>query len=242
MKRKSFGVILSLACSLVLFSGCQKAAENVDPAPPASPTAETVDTAAIEAALIKIENDYPRVIKEKDIEAIKRVEADDGIFVQPDGSVGDKATDVKDMERGALSVDSWEVKDLKVTVLNKDAAVASGRSVVKNGKYKIPGGKAALDISGEYRFVDTFVRRDGEWKLIASATTPIREPGAAASPSPSTSPSPKASPVVAASPAGSPSPSIKIPPPVMTASPAVKLPIRKLPPATKVPPVAKPTP
>jgi hypothetical protein len=228
MKQKGFLSGLLLAFSLVLFSACQKAAEDTNRAAAApSPTTETIDTAAIETELLRIENDWPRAIKEKDVEAVKRVEADDGVFIYPDGTIGDKATDVHDIERGALSADSWEVTDLKVNVLSKDAAVVSGRSVVKNGKYKTPEGKS-IDISGQYRFIDTFARRNGEWKLVAGASTPIRETG------PTASPTVKASPVAAASPAMKASPA-------MTASPATKPP-QKLPSATKVPPVVKATP
>lgn len=232
MKGKGLWAILSLAFSLVLLNGCQKAAQDTNSAGPAANTnaaAETIDTAAIEAELMRIERDWPRVIKERDVAAIKRLEADDGVFVYPDGSVGDKTTDVKDMESGALSADSWEIMDLKVTVLNKDAAVVSGRSVVKKGKYKLPDGKS-IDISGQYRFIDTFARRSGEWKLVAGAATPIREPAAAASPSPAS----KASPAATASPATTASP---VRTPAMTASPVVKPPLKKPP----LPPV-KPTP
>jgi hypothetical protein len=134
------------------------------------------------------------------------------------------------MESGALSADSWEIMDLKVTVLNRDAAVVSGRRVVKNGKYKMPDGKA-IDISGQYRFIDTFARRNGEWKLVAGAATPIREAAAAASPAPAA----KASPAVAASSAATASP-VRTPP-EMTASPVLRPPLKKLP----LPPV-EPTP
>lgn len=232
MKGRGLWVILSLVFSLLLLNGCQKAAPDANSAGSAANTnvaAETIDTAAIEAELLRIERDWPRVLKEKDVEAVKRVEADDGIFVYPDGSVGDKTTDVKDMESGALSADAWEIMDLKVTVLNKDAAVVSGRSVVKNGKYKMPDGKS-IDISGQFRFIDTFARRNGEWKLVAGAATPIREPAAAAAPSPAS----KASPTVAASSAATASP---VRSPAMTASPVVRPPVKKLP----LPPV-KPTP
>lgn len=234
MKQKGFLGVLPVAFSLVLFSGCQKAAEETNRAAAApSPTTETIDTATIETELLRIENDWPRAIKEKDFEAVKRVEADDGVFVYPDGTIGGKATDVQDMERGALSADSWEVTDLKVNVLNKDAAVVSGRSVVKNGKYKTPEGKS-IDISGQYRFIDTFARRNGEWKLVAGASTPIREPGPTASPTVKASAAAAASPAMRASPAAAASPA-------MTASPATKAP-QKLPSATKVPPVVKATP
>lgn len=227
MKRNGFWLMLSLAFALALLSGCQKAAENANiMAPAASPTTETIDTAAIETELLRIENDWPRVVREKDVQAVKRIEADDAIFLYPDGTVGDKTTDVKDMETGALSADSWEISDLKVTVLGKDAAVVNGRSVVKNGKYKLPDGKS-IDISGQYRFIDTFARRNGEWKLVAGASTPIREPGATASPtakpSPAASPAMRPSPEMTASPATRPSPPIRIvPPPRVRVSPAVR--------------------
>jgi hypothetical protein len=226
MKRKGLWVVLSLAFSLVLLNACQKAAENVAPAP--SPTPETLDTAAIEAELLRIENDWPRIIKEKDAEAVKRIEADDAIFVYPDGSVGDKNTDIHDIGSGALTADSWEMLDLKVNVLNKDAAVVSGRHLVKNGRYKMPNG-ASNDISGNYRFVETFVRRDGAWKVVAGLTIKIEGQGATASPSPS--PAAKASPAVEAS------------SPAAGASPAASsTPRRPLPPVRILPASPKPTP
>ncbi len=219
MKRRGLAVVMSLAFSLVLLNACQKTAENVPPAP--SPTPETVDTAAIEAELLRIENDWPRIIKEKDAEAVKRIEADDAIFVYPDGSVGDKNTDVNDIGSGALTAESWEMLDLKVNVLGKDAAVVSGRHLVKNGKYKNPDG-TWTDVSGNYRFVETFVRRDGAWKIVAGLTTKIAASVAmaspAASPAAKTSPAAEAAPAAGASPAASstprrPLPPIRIPPP-----------------------------
>src|SRR2546430_5840119 len=94
----------------------------------------TPDKAAIEAEITKIENDWPRIVKEHDAAAVRRIEADDAVFVYPDGSLGDKTQDVKDMESGNLSADSWEVTDVKVNVLDNDSAVVSGRSVIKGGK------------------------------------------------------------------------------------------------------------
>jgi len=203
MKRKAFSVALSLMFSVVLLSSCQPAAKetNVAPAPNTNSGKETVDKAAIGAALLRIENDWPRVMKEKDAEAVRRVEADDAIFVYPDGGLGDKGQDVKDMETGALSADSIEMTDLKVNVLSGDAAVVSGRTIVKNGKYKTTDGKS-IDISGQYRFIDTFAKRNGEWKLVSGASVPVRQPPAA-----SASPAAKASPTTTASPAGKASPS-----------------------------------
>src|SRR2546430_9271788 len=162
----------------------------------------TPDKAAIEAEITRIENDWPRIIKERDVAALRRMEADDAVFVYPDGSTGGKDQDTKHIESGALSADSWEVSELTIKVLDKDSAIATVRSVVKGGQYKTPGGKTQ-DISGEYRSVDAFVRRNEQWQLIGSATVPVRGPSSVgmASPTPRASPSMKPSPTAKTSPA-----------------------------------------
>jgi ketosteroid isomerase-like protein len=208
MNRRSFYVSLLFALLALVMAACQPATQDTNRSAIATPSPETVDTAAIETELLRIENDWPRVMREKDGAAVRRVEADDVVIVYPDGSLGDKNQDIKDVESGALTAESIEMTDLKVRVLDKDAAVVTGRTIVKNGKYKMPSGQS-LDISGQYRFVDTFARRNGEWKLVAGAGVPVRQPPAA-SPSPSVSPaaSPRAtvSPAATRSPATRPSP------------------------------------
>jgi hypothetical protein len=214
MKRKGVLAVFCLGFSLMILSGCQPATETNRSAQEANTNSgkETVDTASIQAELMRIENDWPRVVKEKDVAAVQRVEADDAVFIYPDGSMGDRAQDVKDMETGALTAESWEIADLKVNVLDKDSAVVSGRSIVKNGKYKMPDGKV-IDISGQYRFIDTFARRNGEWKLVAGASVPVRQPAAAASPTTTASPAAaKTGPATAASPATHASPATKTSP------------------------------
>jgi len=205
MKRNALLMTLFPVVSLIVFglSGCQKPAApdtNRDATSAANTNSakETIDTGAIELELKRIENDFPRVLKEKDTDAVDRVEADDIVVVYPDGTVGNKAQDMSDIKSGNLSADSWEVTDMKVSVLDKDAAVVSGRSIIKGGKSKTPDGKT-IDISGEIRWIDTFARRNGQWKLVASISTPVVRPSAASA----------ASPMVKASPAGSASPAAK---------------------------------
>jgi len=182
MKRNALFMALLLVTALIVFgmSGCQKPAapdtnRGATSAANANSAKETIDTAAIELELKRIENDFPRVLKEKDTVAVDRVEADDIAVVYRDGTVGSKAQDISDIKSGNLSADSWEVTDMKVNVLNKDAAVVSGRSIIKGGKYKTPDGKT-IDASGEIRWIDTFARRNGEWKLVASISTPVPKP------------------------------------------------------------------
>ena len=216
MKRFLSVITLSLGAALFAFAqfGCAGPQPTTSTNTNMAIPAPTPDKAAIETELKKIENDWPRIMKEHDSSAVKRMEADDAVFIYPDGSIGDKAQDVKDMESGALSADSWEIADLKVNVLDSDSAVVSGRSIVKGGKYKMPDGKTQ-DVSGEYRWIDTFARRNGQWQVVSGAATPVMKgPAGKPTPSPSPSPSPsmKASPAVKASPATKPSPAIKAAP------------------------------
>jgi len=174
----------------------------------------TPDKAAIEAEITRIENDWPRIVKEHDAAAVRRFEADDAVFVYPDGSLGGKDQDIKDIGSGALSADSWEVSEVAIKVLDKDSAIATVRSVVKGGKYKTPDGKTN-DMSGEYRSVDTFVRRNEQWQLISYAMVQVRGPSSAAM----SSPTPKASPSMKPSPTAKTSPAMKTmspPPPTKT--------------------------
>jgi hypothetical protein len=214
MKRNGIRSAVSFAFSLLLLSGCQSATVGTNGPTPNAKTAEseTVDVVAIETELLRIENDWPRIMKERDGAAARRVEADDVIIVYPDGSTGNREEDSKGIEAGTMSADLLEMADLKVKVLNKDAAVVTGRSILTNGKLTMPDGKT-IDISGQYRFVDTFARRNGAWKLEAGIATPIKVPP--------TSPTPLAVPPVKTSPATSGSPAANVAP-VMKASPPMK--------------------
>lgn len=188
---------------VVGLGGCQPAAEtnpNLAAASPA-PTKETVDPAAIEAEIIKLEREWADAIKSHNAEPIKRILAEDISLVYPDGTKATKADEVRAAETGAITADTFEMIDPKVTVIDADSAFISGRSVVKNGKYNAPNQKKPIDISGEYRFLDVYAKRDGKWVAIASQATRIDQAvlaAAAASPSPSASPS--SSPAAATSP------------------------------------------
>src|SRR5688500_1204580 len=209
MKRKAVFAALFL-CPLILVAGCQPAGVETNRSAVATPTAEVVNTAAIETELLRIENDWPRVIREKDTAAAGRVMADDVVLIYPDGNVGGKGTDLKAIGAGAVAAESIERADLKVHGADNDSAHGTARTVRTQAQYD-PTDGPATNISGHYRFVDTFAKRTGEWKPVAGASVPARQPPAGSpSPAPATSPaaSPatKPSPAATRSPAASPSP------------------------------------
>ena len=129
--RKHFAITLFsllIATVAVGYFGCanpQNSNSNANAV--AAPSAEpTPDKAAIEAELTRIENDWPRILKERDAATVGKVEADDILLVYPDGSAGSKEQDMKDVEAGALTADSWDLSDITVNVLNNDSAVVRG--------------------------------------------------------------------------------------------------------------------
>jgi len=185
----SFAIIVFLALTQ---SGCSSASDKNRALPTATPTntnsaKDVVDKAAIEKQLMEIENDCTRILKTHDVEAMRRAYADDVVLIYPDGSLGSKETELQDLQAGMLTFDSWDFVDTKVQVLSADAAVVTGHSVLKNGKQKSADGKT-VDLSGDYRFTDVFVKRNNRWQLVTSQATTITSPQTLPSPTAMVSP------------------------------------------------------
>lgn len=205
MNRSALALLVGLVVAVL--SGCQPAADTNRnlAAASATPAKETFDPAAIEAELIRIEREWANAGKTHNAEPVKGFLADNAVMIYPDGTTATKADEIRTIESGAITVDSFEMLDPKVTVIDADAAFISGRSVIKNGKYAVPGQKKPIDISGEYRFLDVYGKRDGKWQVLASQTVKVdpaavAAAAAAASPAASVSPKPAVSPTAKTTP------------------------------------------
>lgn len=201
MKRTLPIAILVTACGIAVLTitACQPAGPSANPTSTANTNAQKeqpLDTAAIEKELLQLEREWASSAVTRNVDAVRRIEADDITVTYPDGTTGTKADDLRDVESGALSAEAWDLADLKVRVLDADTAVVTGRGIIKNGKYKGPDGRTQV-LKPEYRFTDVFERRNGRWQAIASQATtivnPTPPPAAQASPSPRSSPSPTSS-------------------------------------------------
>ena len=173
MKRR---VLALFATTVVLvMAGCKPAVDTNRNAAlaTASPQKETVDKAAIETEVMKLEREWADANKSHNADAVRRLVADDAVIVYPDGTLATKAEEVSTIESGTITADAFEMVDPKVTVVNADSAFITGRSVIRNGKYKDAKTKQTIDISGEYRFLDVYSRRDGKWQAVASQATKI---------------------------------------------------------------------
>ena len=121
-----------------------------------------------EQALMQIEQEMLDALLKGDTSAGERHMADAFVFTAPDGTVQDKARFIADVKSGDLKIESSTNEDMKVHV-HGDAAVVTYRSTDK-GSYK------GNDLSGQYRWTDVFVKRNGRWQLVAGQGTRIMQP------------------------------------------------------------------
>jgi ketosteroid isomerase-like protein len=129
----------------------------------ASAAPQTSDRASIERTLIQIEQDWMRASVAGDVEFYRRTLSNEFVHTA-DGLVADKIRYIEEaMASGALVMGSGVSDDIKVVVLGPDAAVVTGHDVYTNAR-----DSRGEDVSGEYRWTDTFARRNGQWVCVAS--------------------------------------------------------------------------
>ncbi len=180
MKRNVLSTALVLVGLVLVLAqaGCQKAAAPTnlaDRGAAAAPTPEKFDPAAIQAELIKTDRQWAEGVKTGDADMVRRVIADDIVITNADGSTSTKADEIQTIQSGAITMEAYEILDPKVTVVDANNAFVTGRGVIKNGRLKVPNSTRLIDISGEYRFLNLYTKRDGKWQAVASQTTPIQK-------------------------------------------------------------------
>ena len=155
MKKLSVVVVLLLAFSCLAYGQAKKQA------PPAAPA----KAPSAEQELIKLEKEWADAVVKGDVAALDRILADDFVSTDFEGTLWDKAKGLAVLKSGEDKASSAVVDDMKARVYG-DAAVVIGHATVK----EIYKGK---DLSGQYRFIDTFVKRGGRWQCVASQGTKI---------------------------------------------------------------------
>ena len=123
-------------------------------------------TADVEATIKKIEQELTDTIVKSDTSAFEKYLASDYLGIGPDGVTQNKSELLADIKSGTLKLESSTLSEMKVQVTDPDMAVVVYRSTDK-GTYK---GK---DVTGEYRWLDVFVKRDGKWQIAIDQGTQI---------------------------------------------------------------------
>jgi ketosteroid isomerase-like protein len=141
--RSELGLI---ALVLALLAGCAIGPAGEDAAP-------TI------ATLTRQADAWDKAIVRKDRAAIESNMADDFRQIDGSGNVETKASFVEDLVSPDLVIDPYTVEDFDVRLLG-DVALLSGRTSM-TGRYQ---GKP---FNSHYRYIDIYVRRAGEWKIVS---------------------------------------------------------------------------
>lgn len=107
------------------------------------------------------EEEWARANIEGDKQALARILADEYVGTTPDGVTQRKAEYIRDITPSE-DLESQSFEDMTV-VLGGERAILTGVTVAqfRDGR------------TGRYRFVDTFVWRDGRWQAVTSVTTEV---------------------------------------------------------------------
>jgi len=122
--------------------------------------------ASAEAELKKIEQDWLDAYIKSDASVIKNVEAEDYSITEPDGSVSTKADDVKSVTEKKFVLKTATMSDFKCRMLGDNAAVVTAL-------LKMTGTDDGEEISGDFRAIDVFEKKDGKWQSVASQLTKV---------------------------------------------------------------------
>jgi ketosteroid isomerase-like protein len=136
------------------------------PATQEKPTAET-KAAGAEQELMQLEQKLADALMKGDVATIASHLADNATFIDPSGTVNTKAQFEADIKSGALKLESSKIEDMKVQA-HGEVAIVTYKTTDK-GTYK------GQDISGDYRWIDVFAKRDGKWWLVAGQGTRIQK-------------------------------------------------------------------
>ncbi len=124
--------------------------------------------AATEKELMKMEEECSAALTKGDATVLGGMLAESFYAVTPDGNTQTKAQFVTELKAGDLKIESNKLSEMKVQLADADMAVVTYQSTDK-GTYK---GK---DISGQYRWTDVMVKRDGKWQFAVSQGTQIEQ-------------------------------------------------------------------
>jgi ketosteroid isomerase-like protein len=158
MKRMLLIPVLA-AVALTLALG-QEPAEKKSPG-----KGKRAGSGTIEQQIKGLEKQWTDADLKHDAEALDRILADDVVDISSTGQVQGKVEDLADLKSGEPKLESMSVEDMKVRVF--------GIAVVVNGHYTMKGTYKGKDISGEGRFTDVFVKRQGRWQCVSTQGTPI---------------------------------------------------------------------
>jgi len=130
-----------------------------------SAKAQEAGNGDVEKMIAKMEDDWAAALLNADLATIDRIEAPDYTLADQDGNLMTRAQSDAELKAGDYKATAFKNDEVKVRVYG-DTAIVSGLET-ETSTYK---GK---DSSGQYRFTDVFVKRDGAWQAVATHTSKV---------------------------------------------------------------------
>jgi ketosteroid isomerase-like protein len=154
---RALAVLAKLVLAAMFFISLQGCIGN--------PSARTAAEGQIRKQLSVQADAWDKAIVRKDRAAIEANIAEDFRQIDRRGNVLDKASFVADLTSPELEIDPYTVEDFDIRIYG-DVALLCGRTRM-TGRYQ---GKA---FTSHYRYIDIYVRRGEEWKIVSVQISPI---------------------------------------------------------------------
>ena len=101
-----------------------------------------------------------------DVATLERFLAPDFRYVRGSGRIAGRREFIANFTDPAQHLDPFVITDRRVIALGRDAVVVAADGVIS-------GTNAGQPFREHFRFADTFVRRDGRWRVAYVQVTPI---------------------------------------------------------------------
>lgn len=128
-----------------------------------TPKAAAASSADVEGAIEKLERDWVNAIVKKDVQTLDQLLAEDFSGTSADAHSYTKTMAINELKSGKFSVAEMTLDEIAVTPYG-DVAVAF-TSQQEKSTYD------GRDTSGHTHFTDVWVKKDGQWRAVASHGT-----------------------------------------------------------------------
>jgi ketosteroid isomerase-like protein len=133
----------------------------------AAAPAPTPDPREVEAEIIQLERDWVAAILKKDVDTLNRLLSDDFVGTAPSGGNFSKTQAIEDLKSGAYSIQSMEMDEVSANIYGNTAVAFTSQE--EKSTY------AGKNNSGHYHFTNVWIKRDGNWQVVASHGSPYRK-------------------------------------------------------------------
>ncbi len=126
------------------------------------------DKKVLEAQVLKMGQEYGKMIQRGDAAEIERVLADEYLYTNEEGKVKNKAEDLAGYKTGKTKMEMTETTDQKVRVVGNNV-------VIETGTFRAKGTNDGKAFDETERYTTVWVWRDLRWQIASDHTSTIKK-------------------------------------------------------------------